>query len=104
MQPHISQRQQHQLNVESTSPKEYFRLTMVIPFLDHLLADLSSRFNPHVKSHLQSLLPSRVTSTTSVGDISEAVKLHNNDLPNPMIIDEEMHVWKTKWLFVEAQE
>lgn len=105
-QPRISQRQQHRLNVESTSPEEYFKLTIVIPFLDHLLADLSSRFNPHVKqaSHLQSLLPSRITSTTSVSDISEAVKFYNDDLPNPMIIDEEMHVWKTKWLSVEAQE
>ena len=105
-QPRISQHQQHRLNVESISPEEYFKLTIVIPFLDYLLADLSSHFNPHVKqaSHLQSLLPSRITNITSVSDISETVKLYNDDLPNEMIIDEEMHVWKTKWLSIEAQE
>lgn len=36
----ISQRQQHRLNVESTSPEEYYKLTITIPFLDRLLSDL----------------------------------------------------------------
>ena len=101
-QPRISQRQQHRLNVESTS-EEYYKVTVTIP---HLLSDLSSRFSPHEKqgSHLQALLPSRITSTTSVGDISEAVKFYNDDLPNPLILDEELHVWKTKWLSVETQK
>ena len=56
-------------------------------------------FSPDVKqaSHLQALLPSRITSTTSVRDISEAVKLYNDNFPNPIILDEELHVCKTKW-------
>lgn len=72
------------------------------PFLDHLLSDLSSHFSPHVKQ--ASLLPSRIIGTTSVRDISEAVKFYNDDLPNPLILDEELHVWKTKWLSVETQK
>ena len=39
-QSRISQHQQHRLNVESTSPEEYYKLTITIPFLDHLLSDL----------------------------------------------------------------
>ena len=105
-QPRISQCQKHRSNVESSSPEEYFKLTVLVPFLDHLLSDLSSHFHPHVKqaSHLQSLLPSRITSTTSVSSISEAIKLYSDDLPNPLVIDEELHIWKIKWLSVDIQE
>ena len=105
-QPRVSQRQQHRLNIDCDSPEEFFKIIVLIPFLDHLLSDLSSRFHHHVKqaSQLQSLLPSKITSTTSINDISDAIQFYNDDLPNPLIMDEEFLVWKSKWLSVQAQE
>ena len=42
--PRVSGCQCHQSNQEFTSVEEYFKKTVVIPFLDHLISDISSRF------------------------------------------------------------
>ena len=42
--PRVSGCQRHRSNPEFTSVEEYFKKTVVIPFLDHLISDISSRF------------------------------------------------------------
>ena len=42
--PRVSGCQCHQSNQEFTSVEEYFKKTVVIPFLDNLISDISSRF------------------------------------------------------------
>ena len=78
---------------------------VVIPFLDHLISELSSRFDAHTKkvSMIQGLLPVRVTSESSVLHIQEAVDFYKDDLPNADIIDEEFHIWKRRWLSVPSE-
>ena len=39
--PRISRHQQHQSNYASQSPEEYFKVSVVIPFLDHLISELN---------------------------------------------------------------
>ena len=45
--PHIIGCQRHRSNPEFTSEEEYFKKTVDIPFLDHLISDISSRFSKH---------------------------------------------------------
>ena len=45
--PRVSQRQGHRSNPESDSAEQYFKRTIAIPFVDHLISDLSSRFDAH---------------------------------------------------------
>ena len=75
---------------------------MTIPFLDHLISDLLSRFDVHTKraASLQGLLPTRITPDSSVQDIQEAATFYAGDLPNASILDEEFHIWKSRWLSV----
>ena len=47
--PRVSQHQQHRSNPEHTSVEDYLKKTIAIPFLDHLIADISSRFTSHSK-------------------------------------------------------
>ena len=47
--PRVSGRLQHRPNPPSNSVEEYFKLSVTIPFLDHMLSDLTSRFAAHVK-------------------------------------------------------
>ena len=53
--PRICHRQQHCFNSLCSDPKEYYKVTILIPFLDHLIADLNSRFSKHMQkvAHLQ---------------------------------------------------
>ena len=104
--PCVAQRQQHRPNPESHSVEDYFKYTVTIPFLDHLISDLSSRFDVHTKraASLQGLLPTRITPDSSVQDIQEAATFYAGDLPNASILDEEFHIWKSRWLSVPQKD
>ena len=48
--PRLASRQQHRQNIQAPNSSEYFRLNLTIPLLDHLINELSSRFN-NTSSH-----------------------------------------------------
>ena len=61
--PRITSRQQHRQNLPSSNSSEYFKRTTTIPMLDHLISELSSRFNESLYQFLLQfikLLPSEV--------------------------------------------
>ena len=39
----------HHLNTEFTSVEDYFKKTVIIPFLDHIISNLSYKFDSHMK-------------------------------------------------------
>ena len=98
--------QQHRSNPESSSIADHMKKSVVIPFLDYHISDISSRFSTHSKqaASLQGLLPVNITVNTSIVDLNEAIVFYSDDLPNPSILDEELCHWKTKWLAVKLQD
>ena len=100
--PRIIQGQQHCSNPEYSSAQEYYKCTVVISFLDHLITELSSRFEAHVKqaASLQSLLPAMIKPCSSITYIEQAISFYADHLPNVDIVDEEFHVWKSRWLAI----
>ena len=104
--PRVSGQQQHRPNQPSNSVEEYFRLSVTIPFLDHMLSDLTSRFAAHVKqsASIQRLLPTNIKPDSSVDDIERAVTFYKEDLPNADLVDEEFHIWKSRWLSIPKQD
>lgn len=42
--PRIASRHQHHSNIQSVSPKEYYRLNITIPFLYHIVMHLEEQF------------------------------------------------------------
>jgi len=104
--PRITTRQRDRSNQPFSSPEEYFKLSVTIPFLDHLISEIAGRFNEHTKkaSLIQHLLPFKMRPSSSVEDIQEAVSLYHNDLPNSSIVDEEYQRWKGKWMTVSIEK
>lgn len=104
--PRVSLRQQHRSNPPSTSVEEYFKLSVTIPFLDHIHSDLVTRFAAHVKQSatIQKLIPAHIKSDSSVDELKEAVAFYEEDLPNADLVDEEYHLWKSKWLSTPQQD
>ena len=84
----VSRQQQH----EHISIEDYFKKTVVIPFLDHLISDILSRFTAHAKqaATIKQLQPTNITSDTTCMSIKEAVEFYSDDLPNPDILDEKL--------------
>jgi hypothetical protein len=79
--PRICQRQQHRSNSQYSDPEEYFKVTVLIPFLDHLIADLNSRFSKHLQkaSRLEAVLPTSISEKSSFEDIKEAIDFYETD-------------------------
>ena len=75
---------------------------MTIPFLDHIISNLSYRFDAHMKqaATIQKLIPIYITEELMFNNIIEATNFYKDDLTNPDVIDEELHRWKMKWLSV----
>ena len=42
--PRIAGRQQHSPNTPAIDPKEYFRVKVALPFLDHIISELDDQF------------------------------------------------------------
>ena len=98
--------QQQRSNSESTSVADHLKKSVAIPFLDHLISDISSRFSTHSKhaASLEGLLPVNITVNTSIVDLNEAIVFYSDDFSNSNILDEELCRWKTKWLVVKLQD
>ena len=43
--PRITGRQEHRKNTPSVNPESHYRVNVAIPFIDHLLEEISSRFS-----------------------------------------------------------
>ena len=101
--PRVSQHQQRRSNPEHTSVEDYFKKTIAIPFLDHLIADISSRFTSHSKqaASLQGFLPSTINSTSSFSQLDEVISFYSDDLPNG---NKQLCRWKSKWLCVLVED
>ena len=73
--------------------EEYFKKTVVIPFLDHLISDILSRLcehSLHVAS-LQNLVPVKMSNKTDISTATrEAIEFYSTDLPNPSLLNEEL--------------
>jgi len=96
--PRIAARQVHRSNIPADSPEAYYRRNLMIPFLDHIITELTERFGPiqQTKVKLLGLIPS-VAATYPPASINEVGELYKADLPSPHLLSTEFRRWKTKY-------
>lgn len=87
-QPRTCSHQTRRDNVPAESPSTYFKRCISIPFVDHMLSQLNSRFSSHQKSSLLGmyLVPSMLVTLTDEEcgvKFDQLFKLYQNDLPSP---------------------
>ena len=73
-----------------------------IPLLDHLLAEMKSRFSKHQQTALFGLtiVPSVLVSIPPQNlsvKVQELGQLYESDLPSPDCLESELHSWQLKW-------
>ena len=95
-------RQIHRNNTPAESPSEYYKRTISIPVIDHLLNELQSRFSNHQRIALLglSLVPSLfvlLDPANCTSRVKELAGLYEDDLPSANCIASELHSWKIKW-------
>ena len=104
--PHLCYHQRNRSNPVGSSIEDFFKETVAIPFLNHLISNVSFQFDAHTKqaASLQRIIPSLITTNLSHYDISEGVGFYSDDLPNATIVDEELSRWKSRWLAVPEKD
>ena len=106
--PRIAQRMSHRANAIASTPEEYYRRNMFIPFLDHIRCELDTRFSaPSVKiMQALSLIPSvmrddNFSANFPFDDIKAAYK---KDHPQPELLKAKALRWKVLWRRKDAEE
>lgn len=98
-QPRICRQQLHHPNAAASTIEEWYQINAAIPFLDHIISDLSCRFSPLAKrsSTLLCLVPSVLCTDKNVS-FSEILDMYSGDLPSPELFDQEISHWKHKFV------
>ena len=102
--PCIARRQQHRSNPQVSSPKDYYKKTVVIPFLDHVLSTLNSQFSEAAKvaSSVLGVVPS-VCCSRDV-NLDAALQKYDQDLPSVEPFSSELRRWVRKFESIPADE
>ena len=76
-----------------------------MPFLDHLLTELSSRFSAMTKAAVGGLrLILKKAKTMGAERVrADLLQAYEVDLPEAEHLDAELRVWKTKWSSVPSE-
>ena len=81
-------RQLHRNNVPADDPRAYYRRCISVPLVDHLLAELETRFSPHHRVALLGicLIPSALVTLPDPdveNHVAKLVDLYEDDLASP---------------------
>ena len=97
-QPRQAARQQNRVNIQSASDEEYFKRSVYLPFLDHVLSELRTRFSKvhQTVSHLWTLIPKFIASY-SFADLQPALAIYPQFLESEQAVRGEFDMWKCRW-------
>lgn len=109
--PRITGRQTNRANTPSGSIEEYFRRTIYIPMLDHMLLDLQTRFDRHTINcfYLFDILPKNLVSK-SKDDLKETISALYEKYGNllncrsEIRMEGEIRMWQEKWKRLKAAD
>lgn len=108
--PRRCRRQTKRSNYATATEEEYYRISIFIPLLDNILADLSSRFDSNSFDifHLPILLPTCVLelNTLTEEDVTDSIKKLINrfhslldicESTGEILLKNEYDLWRKKW-------
>ena len=91
-------RQRNRDNTPAESSETYYRRTVTIPFLDHLISEMKWRFSETQRKAVLglSLVPAAMDNDWK-SLVYELVDLYHDDLPDADNLSAELHCWQLKW-------
>ena len=89
--------QEHRNNAPSVNPESHYRVTVAIPFIDHLLEEMSSGSSEDNRAGAEifSLVPSAVVKHDSLRDLAEKLQFWQQDLLDHPL--SELKEWQYFW-------
>ena len=95
--PRVTGHQQYHSNPSSFSAEDYFKKTVAIPLLDHIITSMKDHFSAAaiMASSLLGVIPS-VCCAREV-DLERAIDKYKDDLPSPELTSTELRRWKARY-------
>lgn len=98
--PRLCKKQTLRENHPGDTPKDYFRVSIAVPFLEHLVEQMKDRFkNAQLAQDAMKLIPANILQQGpcfSV-DAGQLVEIWGDDIPDRAGLGAELHRWNTKW-------
>ena len=97
-QPREVDRQRHRANAPTQSVKDYYKVNIFYPFVDHIIPQLKERFSEDMKDVLFAsyFIPTKLHLLTD--EIVETrCQEFAQDLPAPTEVEQEIKMWQEKW-------
>ena len=96
--PRQCKRQSNQDNTPAEDSEAYYRRILTIPFLDHLIVEMKSRFSDTQRKAVLglSLVPSAMENDWKQKSL-ELAQFYHTDLPDPDSLNVELQLWESKW-------
>ena len=99
--PRTASIQRNRSNIPSDTVSEYYRRNITIPFMDHLISQISTRFCDRNIVALDGFygLPCEVVCGKEwKPKFRRYLSMYKNDLPEPRYIDSELDMWEETWV------
>ena len=97
--PRITGRQEHRNNALAmhVNPESHSRVYVAIPFIDHLLEEMSSRFSEDNRAGAEffALVPSAVVKDDSLRNLADKLQFWQQDLHTPSSLLSEVIILET---------
>ncbi|CAN7942376.1 unnamed protein product [Ixodes hexagonus] len=95
--PRVTSRQRHRQNIPAIDAEDYFRLSLFLPFLDHLITQLDDRFEKYRSTLelLSSLLPENISCAVVPPDAEQFSAVYSS-LVSISELQGELLVWAAK--------
>ena len=95
--------QHHREDTPADTPAQYYRRTISILFVDHLLTEIDAHFTRMNLTALQGLCLVSAVLMTMPPDVDKEHVMHftqiyKEDLDSSGSVQSELHSWRTKWM------
>jgi len=104
--PRLCGRQTTRCNIQTTDPIEWYRITIFLPFIDHLISELKLRFNEKLSEvmPLEGLIPTHIDKYDE-SNIIKAAMIYSEDWSGQKLdIQSEISIWKKKWHNIQTMK
>lgn len=101
--PRLCGQQTQISNIIVREPMDWFKVTIFIPFLDHIIHELDSRFNENFNNiiALEGLIPANI-NFYDTKSVLESAKFYCEDIEgSDLELKAEIHLWKNKWTNIQ---
>lgn len=91
-------RQTLRSNVETQNLEDYFRISIFLPFLDHLISQLEDRFSGRSQDAIKALylLPKNLGKLED-DSVEKILSCYESDLPSSADFKQELRLWRRFW-------